>query len=252
MMRRRLISSARVERELQVREDVLHLLALEELLPADDPVRRRPARAAPPRRAATARSSGRAPRFRAARLPSSRTGAGPRAPTQLASTSGVGARRRRCTFSPPVAARVKSTLRHLASVRFAMTAFATARIGMQRAVVLLELDDARAGEVPLEVEDVAHVGAAPAVDGLVVVAHGADVPPRRRRGGAASRAGRGSCPGTRRRARRGTRSCQRARTSSSRRARGARPRRRGRRSRTPGTAAAPPGSAGRRRCVISS
>ena len=47
-----------------------------------------------------------------------------------------------------------------------------------RAVVLLELDDARALEVLLEVEDVAHVGAAPAVDGLVVVADGADVAPR--------------------------------------------------------------------------
>ncbi len=39
-----------------------------------------------------------------------------------------------------------------------------------RAVVVLQLDDARAREVLLEVEDVAHVGAAPGVDGLVVVA----------------------------------------------------------------------------------
>ena len=39
-----------------------------------------------------------------------------------------------------------------------------------RAVVLLELDDRRVGVVALEVEDVADVGAAPAVDRLVVVA----------------------------------------------------------------------------------
>src|SRR3712207_7056583 len=39
------------------------------------------------------------------------------------------------------------------------------------AVVLLQDDDARAGEVPLEVEDVAEIGAPPAVDRLVVVAH---------------------------------------------------------------------------------
>ena len=39
------------------------------------------------------------------------------------------------------------------------------------AVVLLELDHARVGEVLLEVEDVAHVGAPEAVDRLAVVAH---------------------------------------------------------------------------------
>ena len=39
-----------------------------------------------------------------------------------------------------------------------------------RAIVLLELDHAGVGEVLLEVEDVAHVGAAEAVDRLVVVA----------------------------------------------------------------------------------
>jgi hypothetical protein len=47
--------------------------------------------------------------------------------------------------------------------------------GGARAVVLLELDDVSAGEVVLELEDVAHVGAAPAVDGLVVVADDAEV-----------------------------------------------------------------------------
>src|SRR5262249_51606212 len=44
-----------------------------------------------------------------------------------------------------------------------------------RAVVALEPDDARAGKVVLEAQDVVHLGAPPAIDGLVVVAHAADV-----------------------------------------------------------------------------
>ena len=44
-----------------------------------------------------------------------------------------------------------------------------------RSVVLIEHDDLRACEVLLEVEDVPHVGAAPCVDRLVVVADDADV-----------------------------------------------------------------------------
>ena len=44
-----------------------------------------------------------------------------------------------------------------------------------RAVVLLQLDDLRAGEVLLEVEDVGDVRAAPLVDALVIVADDADV-----------------------------------------------------------------------------
>src|SRR5690606_23846260 len=46
-----------------------------------------------------------------------------------------------------------------------------------RAVVLLEPNNARAGEVLLELEDVADLGAAPAVDRLVVVADAAYVAP---------------------------------------------------------------------------
>ena len=46
----------------------------------------------------------------------------------------------------------------------------------RRAVVLLEPDLLRAGEVALEAQDVLHLRAAPAVDRLVVVADGADVP----------------------------------------------------------------------------
>ena len=47
--------------------------------------------------------------------------------------------------------------------------------GAGRAVVLLQLDDLGVGIVTLEVEDVAHVGAAEAIDALVVVAHHAQV-----------------------------------------------------------------------------
>ncbi len=44
-----------------------------------------------------------------------------------------------------------------------------------RAVVLFETDHLRAGKILLEAQDVAHLGAAPAVDRLVVIAHAADV-----------------------------------------------------------------------------
>ena len=44
-----------------------------------------------------------------------------------------------------------------------------------RAVVLLEPDDQRAGEIGLEAQDVADLGAAPAVDRLVVVADAAQI-----------------------------------------------------------------------------
>ena len=44
-----------------------------------------------------------------------------------------------------------------------------------RAVILLQADGVRVGKVVLEIENVADVGAAPAVDRLVFVAHHADV-----------------------------------------------------------------------------
>ena len=47
--------------------------------------------------------------------------------------------------------------------------------GLRRAVVLLQANDGGAGEIALEIEDVADVGAAPAVDRLILVAHHADV-----------------------------------------------------------------------------
>ena len=57
-----------------------------------------------------------------------------------------------------------------------MTTFARSRTSGVRAVVLLEAHDVCAsGKSLLEVEDVPDVGAAPAVDGLVVVAHDAEV-----------------------------------------------------------------------------
>ena len=46
----------------------------------------------------------------------------------------------------------------------------------RRSVVLLELDDVRSREVPREVEDVVHLGAAPPVDRLIVIADDAQVP----------------------------------------------------------------------------
>ena len=47
-----------------------------------------------------------------------------------------------------------------------------------RAVILLEPDDLRAGEVLLEPEDVGDLGAAPRIDRLVVVADAAEVAAR--------------------------------------------------------------------------
>src|SRR5438309_5688639 len=44
-----------------------------------------------------------------------------------------------------------------------------------RTVVLLQSDDLCAGEVLLELEDVGHLGTAPGVDGLIVVADAAHV-----------------------------------------------------------------------------
>ena len=60
------------------------------------------------------------------------------------------------------------------SVFFSMIALAAARMLPGRAVVALQLHDPRARVVGLEVEDVADVGAAPAVDRLVLVADDGD------------------------------------------------------------------------------
>ena len=77
--------------------------------------------------------------------------------------------------------------------------------GLRRAVVLFEQVDRAAGEVAFEVLDVADVGGAPRVDGLVGVADDGDVAGAARRAVARELVLRpGSCPGTRRRGRAGS------------------------------------------------
>ena len=66
------------------------------------------------------------------------------------------------------------------------------------AVVALQPDDLGAREVALEAQDVVHLGAAPAVDRLVVVADAADVAGAPGPAAAATGTGRRWCPGTRR------------------------------------------------------
>ena len=66
-----------------------------------------------------------------------------------------------------------------------------------RSVVAFEPDDARLGEIVLEVEDVAQVGAAPFVDRLIRIADDAQVAVTCRRGAGSAGTGDGSCPGTR-------------------------------------------------------
>ncbi len=66
-------------------------------------------------------------------------------------------------------------------LRLALAVVRDDRVGraedrVRRAVVLLEGDRARVGEVALELHDVADVGAAEGVDRLVRIAHGANVP----------------------------------------------------------------------------
>ena len=58
---------------------------------------------------------------------------------------------------------------------FAISFEAAPRICAGRAVILLQPDHVRAGEILLEAQDVVHLRAAPAIDGLVVVADAADV-----------------------------------------------------------------------------
>ena len=112
------------------------------------------------------------------------------------------------------------------------------------AVVALQPDDLGAGKVLLEAQDVVDLGAAPAIDRLVVVADAADVgrsPPAR--AAAATDTGRRWCPGTRRPACSGSGAdSRRARRGS--RGTGAAPRAAGRRNRR---RSAPSGASGRRR-----
>ena len=68
-----------------------------------------------------------------------------------------------------------------------------------RAVVALEPDDGGAGKILLEAQDVVHLGAAPAIDRLVVVADTADVLADPAPAAAATYTARYWCPGIRRR-----------------------------------------------------
>ena len=83
------------------------------------------------------------------------------------------------TFSPGSSS-VRSVLPSRPSL-WAIRCEAAARMWAVRAVVALEPDDLGAGEVVLEAQDVVDLGAAPAVDRLVVVADAADVFGRARR-----------------------------------------------------------------------
>ena len=161
-----------VERELEVREDVLHLLSLEELRAADDAVgdslfaQRLLEQPRLPVRAVQHRDVARTLPLlakEAADLPSD--------PRGLDLRRGRDRDADRATPGP---------LGEELLAPLGVRALGDDRVRdredrRNRAIVLLELHDARPLEVLLEVEDVAHVGAAPAVDGLIVVAHGAHV-----------------------------------------------------------------------------
>ncbi len=84
----------------------------------------------------------------------------------------------------------------------------------RRAVVLLEPDDLRAGEILFEAEDVRDLGAAPAVDRLIVVADARRDCGEARRAASAIRTGPGWCPDIRRRGCSGSGRDRRSRTSA--------------------------------------
>ncbi len=77
------------------------------------------------------------------------------------------------TFSPGTSS-VRSVLPSRPSL-WAMRCEAAARMCAGAAVIALQADDLRAGKVVLEAQDVVDLGAAPAIDRLVVVADAADV-----------------------------------------------------------------------------
>ena len=99
------------------------------------------------------------------------------------------------TFSPGTSS-VRSVLPSRPSL-CAIRCEAAARIWPVRAVIPLQPDHLGAGEVVLEAQDVVDLGAAPAVDRLIVIADAADVL-RRRPGAAIAAAGLGLAPASRR------------------------------------------------------
>ena len=116
-------------------------------------------------------------------------------PTRRASSSPSQTPRTR-TFSPSLRS-VHSVLPSRPSL-CAIRPEAAARMCGGGAVVLLQPDDLGAGEVLLEAQDVADLGAAPAIDRLVVVADAADVAVRLRQQPQPEILRRRWCPGTRR------------------------------------------------------
>ena len=105
-------------------------------------------------------------------LPSSRCSCSISSPIARASSS-ESQQEVTCTFSPGTSS-VRSVLPSRPSL-WAIRCEAAARMWPVRAVVALEPDDLGAGEIVLEAQDVVDLGAAPAVDRLVVVADAADV-----------------------------------------------------------------------------
>ena len=81
---------------------------------------------------------------------------------------------------------------------WAISPEAAPRIWRGRAVVVLEPDDPGAGKVALEAQDVADLGAAPAIDRLVVVADAAEIAVLLRQQAQPEILRRRWCPGTRR------------------------------------------------------
>ena len=162
----------RVHRQPQVGEQVLHLAPLVERDAADDLVGD----------AALAQLGLERPRLRvravehghlAQRAARGAPASSSSRRTRLASSASSASRAKR---SRAPASRSLHSVLPLRARLCAITALAAAQDVAGRAVVLLQPQHHGAREGALEVEHVRQVGAAPAVDGLVVVAHHEDVP----------------------------------------------------------------------------
>ena len=164
----------RVGEQPQVGQEVLHLAPLVEADRADEAIRdARP----------TERLFQR-PRLRIGPIEHRHVGIAPVArgapalelagyPLRLVALVGRGEERHRLAAAPPRGERLPDAAAVLRD-----DAVGRVEHDLGGAVVLLEPDQPRPGEILQEVLHVAHVGAAPAVDRLVVVAHDADVPVR--------------------------------------------------------------------------
>ncbi len=162
----------RVEDELEVRDEVLHLFALVELLPADHPDRDLPLlqRALDQRRLAVGS-------VEHGHVLGPRVLALEEALDLVADEArlDVGIDGDDHLHEVALHPRRAQDLAVAARCRLRQHRVGHVEDGLARSVVLLELHHLGAGEMSLEIEDVAHVGAAPRVDGLVVVADDAHV-----------------------------------------------------------------------------